>query len=194
MTSARRTLASRAVSSRGARWAVVALLVVGCGRQQSSRGDSAAAAPPPSAAAIRRVDSASPTNTAGAATVSTAPACVSEGAWRACSVEKRLTDAGYVPINKGAAPAGIFPVAGTTYALGQAQAHVYVFASVKEREAAVAAIDTTTVSRRGVAASWPLPPTFIASSNVVVVLVSDNGRMIERVQNAIRAGLPSATH
>jgi hypothetical protein len=119
---------------------------------------------------------------------------VSEGAWRECSVEKRLTDAGYVPINKGVAPSGIFPVQGTTYALGQAQAYVYVFASAKERQAAAAAIDTASVSRPGAASPWSSPPTFIASNNLIVVLVSDNGRLVERVQNAIRAGLPSATH
>ena len=39
----------------------------------------------------------------------------------------------------------------------------------------------------------PLPPTFITSNNVAAVLVSDNDRLIERVQNAITAGLPSAS-
>jgi len=36
-----------------------------------------------------------------------------------------------------------------------------------------------------------MPPWFITSNNLVAVLVSDNGRLIERVQNAVRAGLPS---
>ncbi|HEX5076621.1 MAG TPA: hypothetical protein VFW03_25650 [Gemmatimonadaceae bacterium] len=124
----------------------------------------------------------------------TTPACVSEGEWQPCSIEKRLTDAGFVPINKGPAPTGIFPVAGTTYALGDAQLHVYIFKSAKEREQAVAAIDTTTVSRRGGPASWPLPPTVITSNNLVAVLVSDNARQIERVQLNITAGLARASH
>jgi len=119
---------------------------------------------------------------------------VSEGEWRSCSIEKRLTDAGFVPINKGPAPTGVFPVAGTSYALGAAQLHVYIFKSAKEREQAVAAIDTTTVSRRGTAATWPLPPTFITSNNLVAVFVSDNARQIERVQLAVTAGLPRASH
>ena len=119
---------------------------------------------------------------------------MSEGEWQSCSIEKRLTDAGFVPINKGPAPAGVFPVAGTSYALGAAQLHVYVFKSAKDRERAVAAIDTTTVSRRGSPSSWPLPPTFITSNNLVAVLVSDNARQIERVQLAITAGLPRASH
>jgi len=169
------------------------VVAVACARQESPRADSAAAAPPPSVSPSRADSAASPNATVATSTPST-PACVSEGAWRECSVEKRLTDAGYVPINKGSAPPGIFPVQGTTYALGQAQAHVYVFASAKERQAAAAAIDTVTVSRPGVSPPWSSPPTFISSNNIVIVLVSDNGQLIERVQNFIRAGLPSATH
>ena len=118
---------------------------------------------------------------------------MSEGEWQSCSIEKRLTDAGFVPINKGPAPTGVFPVAGTSYALGAAQLHVYIFKSAKERERAVAGIDTTKVSRRGSPSSWPLPPTFITSNNLVAVLVSDNARQIERVQLAITAGLPRAS-
>ena len=119
---------------------------------------------------------------------------MSEGDWQSCSIEKRLTDAGFVPIKKGPAPAGIFPVAGTTYALGGAQVHIYIFKSATEREKAIANIDTTTVSRRGSTSAWPLPPTLITSNNLVAVLVSDNGRQIERVQLAITAGLPRASH
>ena len=137
----------------------------------------------------RRDSAAAPAS--GAATT---PACVSEGEWQSCSIEKRLTDAGFVPINKGPAPNGVFAVAGTSYALGAAQLHVYIFKSAKAREQAVAAIDTTTVSRRGSTATWPLPPTLITSNNLVAVLVSDNARLIERVQLAITAGLPRASH
>jgi hypothetical protein len=119
---------------------------------------------------------------------------VSEGEWQPCSIEKRLTDAGYVPINKGPSPTGVFPVPGTTYALGPAQLYIYIFKSAKEREQAIAGIDTTAVSRRGSAAPWSTRPTLITSTNLVGVLVSDNGRLIERVQLAITAGLPRASH
>jgi hypothetical protein len=121
--------------------------------------------------------------------------CVSEGDWQSCSIEKRLTDAGFVPIKKGPAPTGIFPVEGTSYTLGNAELHVYVFSSAKAREQAIAAIDTATVSRRGATPqTWPIPPTLIVSNNLAAVLISDNARQVERVQNAIRAGLPAATH
>jgi hypothetical protein len=116
---------------------------------------------------------------------------MSEGDWQQCSIEKRLTDAGYVPVIKGPAPTGIFDVAGTTYVLGKAELNIYIFRSARDREAAVAQIDTNTVAPRGATAPWSMPPWFITSNNLVAVLVSDNGRLIERVQNAVRAGLPS---
>ena len=163
-----------------------------CERESPARTDSSVSNAPianaPAAAASQRADSAA--SPAGAAAT---PGCVSEGEWQSCSIEKRLTDAGFVPINKGPAPTGMFPVAGTSYALGAAQLHVYIFKSAKEREQAVAGIDTTTVSRRGSQASWPMPPTFITSNNLAAVLVSDNARQIERVQLAITAGLPRAS-
>jgi len=107
-------------------------------------------------------------------------------------VEKRLTDAGFVPIRKGVAPTGVFDVPGTTYTLGAAELNVYLFPSAKEREAAIGAIDTVTVVRGAGASPWSSAPTLITSNNLVAVLLSDNGRLIERVQNAITAGLPRA--
>ena len=38
------------------------------------------------------------------------------------------------------------------------------------------------------------PAWLITSNNLVAVLVSDNGRLVERVQLALTAGLPSAAH
>ena len=172
---------------RGA--ALLAITVVAGARgDEAARSDSISASPAV-AAAVSRPDSTAPSAAPPANT------CVSEGDWQACSIEKRLTDAGYVPINSGAAPTGVFDVEGTTYLLGTAELNLYIFRSARDREAAVAKIDTVGVVLRGAAAPgpWTPPPTFITSNNAVVVLESDNGRLIERVQNAIRAGLPSST-
>ena len=165
--------------------AALAILAVAC-----ARGDGAArtdSTSPTSAGTARRTDSlTSPATPA-------APVCVSEGGWQPCSIEKRLTDAGYVLVNKGPAPTGVFDVAGTRYLLGNAELNIYIFRSARDREVAVAKIDTNTVAPRGGTAPWSMPPWFITSNNLVAVLVSDNGRLIERVQNAVRAGLPSPT-
>jgi hypothetical protein len=184
---------ARSVSARGVRWAAI-IAVVACGRQEPAKRDSVVAAAPPAPATPTRADtSASPAVAAGATATPATSTCISEGEWQQCSVAKRLTDAGYVPIEKGASPPGIFPVPGTKYALGNAEMHVYVFKSAKDRATAVAGIDTVAVARRGTAAVWPLPPTLISANNVAAVLVSDNGRLIERVQNALMAGLPRAS-
>ena len=199
MSSKRRAGHRYVNASLGLCWGVIAAALLACERESPARTDSSVSSAPvanaPAVAVSPRADSAAaPPATAPASGAATTPGCVSVGEWQSCSIEKRLTDAGFVPIHKGPAPGGVFPVGGTSYALGAAQLHVYIFKSAKEREQAVAGIDTTTVSRRGSPASWPMPPTFITSNNLVAVLVSDNARQIERVQLAITAGLPRASH
>jgi hypothetical protein len=186
----RRTFPRFLVSSRGV-CCGVAIAAAACEKQPADRADSSASSVVAAAASPTRIDSAPRAESAGApARAVTTATCVSEGDWQPCSVQKRLTDAGYVPIDKGPSPAGVFPVPGTTYALGPARLHVYLFKSAKDREQAIAAIDTTAVSRRGRVAPWPTRPTRITSNNLVGVLESDNGQLIERVQLAITAGLP----
>jgi hypothetical protein len=179
-----------AVGRSVARAALAAWLTVvaatACRDADSSGSDSAAASAP----ALRPADTAAGPDSvdAGAAT----EGCVAEGAWRQCSVEKRLTDAGFVPVERGAAPADVFAVPGTTYALGPATLHVYLFSTAADRERAIAGIDTVAVAPAGKPAPWGAPVTLITTNNLAAVLVSDNGRLIERAQLALTAGLPSA--
>ena len=178
----------------GAAFLLGIALVTACGRERTPAGDSAAVpTPAPALAAAAGADSAPAAGPPKAPVAPNVSTCVSEGEWQACSVEKRLTDAGFVPLRKGAAPGGVFDVPGTTYALGPAELHVYLFRTAGEREAAVARIDTGAVVRRGATAPWSMAPTLITSNNLAAVLLSDNGRLIERVQNAITGGLPSAS-
>jgi hypothetical protein len=96
-------------------------------------------------------------------------------------------------VNKGPAPNTVFDVSGTTYALGSASLHVYVFRSAAAREKAVGGIDTVKVVKRGEAPTWSAPAWLITSNNLAAVLISDNGQTVERVQNAITAGLPATS-
>lgn len=170
--------------------AVLLTFLSACSGEDAQSRDSTQA--PPSAA--RSADSATAVATAPDTTGKAAATCVSEGAWRACSVEKRLTDAGFVPVKQDAPAADLFPLQGIQYALGPARLHVYVFESAKARESAVATIDTIAIAARGKPATWAAPAWLITSNNLVAVLVSDNGRLVERVQLALTAGLPSAAH
>ena len=174
--------------------AIVAIVaIVACGGEGVPSSDSAKA---PAASPVAASTASKPDSLPAAIAVdSAAPAkvaCASEGAWQPCSIEKRLTDAGFVPIAKGPAARGVFDIAGAQYALGPAELHVYIFPSAKERAAAVVGMDTVTVTRGPGQSPWAMAPTFITSNNLVAVLLSDNGRLIERVQLAITAGLPSA--
>ena len=181
---------------RALAWCLVAAGVVGCEREQPQPADSAGARPASavSAPTVRgdspKTDGSAPTGAPQAVAINSA--CVNEGSWQSCSLERRLIDAGFVLINKGAAPTGVFPVPGTTYTLGAAELHVYLFASEKARETAIGGLDTVTMAPRGGVASFPTPHTLVTSNNLAAVLISDNGRLVERVQNAITAGLPPA--
>lgn len=175
--------------------ALIAVALAACDGSRPAPVDSVAAgnSAPAVAAARDSAPAAAPAPaTSESAGTAASGACLSEGQWRECSVEKRLTDAGFVPLRTGAAPAGVFALPGTHYTLGAADLHVYLFASAADRERALAGLDTVAVARRGGAAPWGGAPTLITSNNLAAVLVSDNGRLIERVQLAITAGLPSA--
>jgi len=188
----------RARSQRSPIWSIAAALIVvagvACGPEDSRTSDTvtggAAATSAPTDSLQRKTSAAAASDSAALAK----PACVSEGAWQTCSIEKRLTDAGLVPQKQSAPAANLFPIQGAEYALGPARLHVYVFPSAKERAAAVAAIDTVAITRPGTPPAWRGPAWLITSNNLVAVLVSDNGRLVERVQLAITAGLPSAAH
>lgn len=173
--------------------AVLAALSTACGGSDTGASDTSVRA----AAATESLttkDSAALAIAAANSAALTKPACVSEGAWQTCSVEKRLIDAGFVPMKQAAPAAKLFAVEGEEYALGPARLHVYLFPSAKERAAAIAGIDTVAITRPGTPPPWSGPAWLITSNNLVAVLVSDNGRLVERVQLALTAGLPSAAH
>jgi hypothetical protein len=169
--------------------AVASVIAMGCDRGDSETAASGA----PTDTATRGAGATAATTTGDSVAAKAGPECVSAGAWQTCSVEKRLTDAGFVPQKQSAPAADLFAVQGTEYLLGPARLHVYVFPSAAEREKAIAAIDTLAIARRGTPATWGGPAWLITSNNLVAVLVSDNARLVERVQLALTAGLPSAS-
>ena len=191
----------RAHYRRSSIWPLTAALIaaagIGCGNTDSRASDTLStggAATPARAGSQQRKESAASVAAVPDSVAAAKPTCVSEGAWQTCSVEKRLTDAGFVLQKQTAPAANLFRVQGAEYALGPARLHVYVFPSAKERAAAVAAIDTIAITRPGTPPAWVGPAWLITSNNLVAVLVSDNGRLVERVQLALTAGLPSGAH
>lgn len=121
----------------------------------------------------------------------TVDSCPRFGAWQACSVEKRLRDAGFVVTRRPEPPTSrIVPVDGIAYGLGPSELAVWLFPTSAERERASAGIDAATAQPTGAFERWPRPATLIVSNNLLAVLQSENERTIERVQLALTAGLP----
>jgi hypothetical protein len=122
-----------------------------------------------------------------------APTCPRTGQWAICSVERRLTQSGFVVRHvSGEAPrrAG-FSVKPAAYTLGRSRLEVFIYPSESELAADVAKIDTATAAPRGVQNPWPyFSPTFVRSGNLAAVFLTDNGTQAERLTNALAAGAP----
>lgn len=160
---------------------------VACGGDREGARDTAiatAGTPPATAGA--------PAPAAGGGT-----GCDMFGAWRPCSVRRRLEEAGLAPQETGdtiRAPG--FAVPGARWTIGEATLVVFLYPSPSARERDTRALDTLTAAPRGATSSpWPKlhPPTLMASGNLAAVLHGPrvSQRQRERVVLALTAGLPS---
>ena len=107
-----------------------------------------------------------------------APTCPRTGLWALCSVEKRLSQSGFVVSRvSGTAPrrAG-FSVAPAIYKLGKTRMEVFIYPSEAAVSADVARIDTVFAVPRGTKSPWGMGvmPTFARSANLAAVLLTDN--------------------
>ena len=116
--------------------------------------------------------------------------CPESGLWRTCNLVKRLERAGYVVVDSGAVSRPFLSVPGTRYQLGREQLEVYLYPSADARERDLREIDTLRVSPPGDTIAWPATPTLLTSNNLAAILLGGSPRQVERVSNAIRAGLP----
>ena len=163
---------------------IIAPFVLGCGheRPDASSSDSTSLA-----TARTAVDTplASGSSTPKAA-------CPRTGLWALCSVEKRLTQAGFV-VNHATEPAprrAGFSVSPAAYTLGRARLEVFIYADSTAARRDVASLDTLTASPRGVGANWGMPPTFVRSANLLAVFLTDSPQQAERLSLALTAGAP----
>ena len=123
-----------------------------------------------------------------------APTCPRTGLWALCSVEKRLSQSGFVVSRvNGLAPrrAG-FSVVPAIYKLGRTRMEVFIYPSEAAVSADVAKIDTVFAVPRGAKSPWGMGvmPTFVRSANLAAVLLTDNATQAERFNLAITAGAP----
>jgi len=136
---------------------------------------------------------ASTTAAAKAGASSAAPVCPRTGKWALCSVERRLTQSGFVLRRVEGAPprrAG-FSVLPSVYALGRSRLEIFIYPSEATLAADVAKIDTLSAAPRGVKNPWPFfSPTFVRSANLAAVFLTDNPTQAERLTLALTAGAP----
>lgn len=116
--------------------------------------------------------------------------CPETGRWRECSLLKRLERSGYVVIDSGEVTRPFLSVPGRRYQLGREMLEVYLYPSADARQRDLRAIDSVRVAPPGENVAWPATPTLIVSNNLAAILIGGSPRQIERVSNAIRAGLP----
>lgn len=163
---------------------MVAVFVLGCGqaRHDASSSDS-------TSVATARVAVDTP-HTSGSSTPKAA--CPRTGLWALCSVEKRLTQAGFV-VNYATEPAkrrAGFSVSPAAYRLGRSRLEVFIYDDSAAARRDVAKLDTLTASPRGVPTNWGTPPTFVRAGNLLAVFLTDSPQQAERLMLALTAGAP----
>lgn len=160
------------------------MIVVGCGSSKQPSKDL------DTAVSMAQATPAAPT---ASSTPSTKKAeCPPTGAWALCSVEKRLSQAGFVPrkVAGTAQKRAGFSVSPTVYALGHSTLEVFLYRDAAALARDWARLDTLSASPRGQTGAWPMPPTLVRSANLAAVYLTDSPTQAERLTLALTAGAP----
>ena len=165
---------------------LVCALLAGCGRSsdQALRADSSRATE------INLSSGASPAP-AGSGAQPASP-CPRTGKWALCSVERRLTQSGFVvrPVSGDSPRRPGFSVAPAAYKLGESRLEVFIYPDETSLSSDLAKLDTVSVAPRGAASNWGRVPTFVRAGNLVAVFLTDNPTQAERLTLALTAGAP----
>lgn len=163
--------------------AAVILGVVACGRSSRAKpaAESAVAVLPPQA---------SPADTAHPQS----EACPRTGLWAQCSVEKRLSQSGFVVrrVPDSVKRRSGFSVLPISYVLGRSRLEVFIYPTSDAVSAETGRLDTALAGPRGVRNQWGfgVQPTFVRSANLIAVFLTDNPTQSERLSLALTAGPP----
>jgi len=131
---------------------------------------------------------------AGAATsgAQASSPCPRTGKWALCSVERRLSQSGFVvrPVSGDAPRRAGFSVAPAAYKLGEARLEIFVYPDEASLSRDLEKLDTVTVAPRGSPSKWGRVPTFVRSANLIAVFLTANPTQAERLTLALTAGAP----
>ena len=149
-----------------------------------------------------RDKSARVTDTASIASSANSPAdtskqtnaCPRTGLWAQCSVEKRLSQSGFVvrrlpDSTKRRSGFSVTPIA---YSLGHSRLDVFLYSTIDAATREAGGLDTTLAGPRGKPSQWGIgvQPTFVRSANLIAVFLTDNPTQSERLSLALTAGAP----
>lgn len=125
--------------------------------------------------------------------VVTDTACVLVGAWSECKLMARLETSGLAPRRSpGAIRQPFLSVPGFVIAVGGSELQAYVYPDTLALQRDFERLDTARVAPPTMQVNWRSTPNLIRSNNVLAILLSNDETQIERVRNAITAGLPAA--
>jgi hypothetical protein len=167
-----------------ARLALVAALLIACGRSKDPRPAKVSTSTPAAEPAGAVVE----TNSKD---IAHANACPRTGLWAACSVERRLEQAGFVVTKTASTPRRPgFSVAPIAYKLGRGKLEAFIYPDAKALQRDWANLDTLSASPRGKPTRWELPPSVVRSVNLAAVYLTDSPVQAERLALALTAGAP----
>jgi hypothetical protein len=120
--------------------------------------------------------------------------CPRTGLWAQCSLEKRLSQSGFVVrgLPDSAKRRNGFSVVPLAYLLGRSRLDVFIYPSADAAAHDAAGLDTTIAGPRGARNQWGfgVQPTFVRSANLLAVYLTDNPTQSERLTLALTAGAP----
>jgi hypothetical protein len=119
--------------------------------------------------------------------------CVIGKLWASCTVDDRLENAGLAPaLLDSALTLPMFAPPLRRYRVGGAVLYVALYPDTASRATALAKFDPLIAQPYGQTPyNWGGAVTLIQGSNLAAVLVSPNEHLIERVTDALTAGLPT---
>jgi hypothetical protein len=123
-----------------------------------------------------------------------ANACPRTGLWAQCSVEKRLSQSGFVVrrMPDSVKRRSGFSVLPIPYILGRSRLDVFIYPTADAVTNETSRLDTALAGPRGVRNQWGVgvQPTFVRSANLIAIFLTDNPTQSERLSLALTAGPP----
>jgi hypothetical protein len=165
------------------RWVAVVISLTGCtsSKRPVVADSSRAPVPPVQSPAV----SAIPTKRTAD--------CPHDGKWALCSIERRLTQAGFdvKRVEENSTRRAGFSVTPVVYTLGRSRLEIFLYQDSASLARDIAKLDTLTAGPVGKLSQWgDVSPTLLHSANMAAVILSESPTQTERAILALTAGPP----